>query len=86
MNEIKTSEQCRGHHKKMIERYRTIDGIVEFLEAKKFKHELKELEPKKKRHYTKRQKTEKKQMDHQVKLMNRIYLDFVLKQTFDSIL
>ena len=37
MNGIKTSEQCRGHHKKFIESYGSIDMIVEAIQVKKSK-------------------------------------------------
>ena len=33
----KTSEQCRGHHKKFTENYGTIEKIVNVLKAKKEK-------------------------------------------------
>ena len=41
MDGAKTSEQCRGHHKKFMERYQTIDQIAEVLKQKKIKKELK---------------------------------------------
>jgi hypothetical protein len=34
MENRKTSEQCRMHHKKMLEKYKTIEGILAYLDQK----------------------------------------------------
>ena len=40
MNGLKTSEQCRGHHKKYMENYKSIDKIGEALKKKILRQEL----------------------------------------------
>lgn len=69
MNDIKTAEQCRLHHKKLLENYGTIEKMIEVVSMKIQKKEEKKFINTQKRKYTKKGESSEKSNEGMIKTL-----------------